>query len=317
MPILIREPEVEKLLPMSQALVLVEEALRAMGEGRALNRPRQRVRGEAGVLHVMPAALPDKGYMGFKAYTAFHGKAQFYFHLFDVHTGEYLAIMEADRLGQIRTGAASGVATRYLARADAQTVGIYGAGWQASSQLAAVCGVRQIRSVRCYSRDPERRRAFADRMSNTLNVPVEPVDDPQKAAQDRDIVITITSAAEPVLLGRWLAPGAHVNAAGSNWPQRREVDSTVITRSSAIFVDSLEQARLEAGDLIQPVAEGLLDWDRVHEIGALLANKVPGRTQPADITLFKSGGIAVEDVAVAGWVYEQARAAGIGERLPL
>ncbi len=317
MPILIREQQVEKLLPMSQALVLVEEALRAMGEGKAQNRPRQRVRGENGILHVMPAAWTERGYLGFKAYTAFKGKARFYVHLFSAHTGEYLAIIEADRLGQIRTGAARGVATKYLARADAQTVGIYGTGWQASSQLQAICGVRKVRSIRCYSRDPEHRLAFAEQMTTQLNVAVEPVDDPERVAHDSDIVVTITSSAEPVLLGKWLSPGAHVNAAGSNWPKRRELDDEAITRCSAIFCDSIAQASLEAGDLVQPVEEGLLDWDRIHQISALLANKVAGRTRPDEITLFKSGGIAIEDIAVAGWVYEQARAAGIGEQLPL
>jgi ornithine cyclodeaminase/alanine dehydrogenase-like protein (mu-crystallin family) len=317
MPILIREQEVEQLLPMRQALSLVEEALRALGEGRAENRPRQRVRGEGRVLSVMPASLPTLGHMGFKEYVVAHDKVQFFFHLFSARTGEYLAIIQADRLGQMRTGAASGVATKYLAREDAQTAGIIGTGWQAESQLEAVCAVRPIRSARCYSRDENHRRAFADKLSARLNIRVEPVDDPRRAVFDSDVVITITTSATPVLSGDWLSKGTHVNAVGSNRVQRREVDDQVIRRSGAIFVDSLEQARLEAGDLIAPVEAGVLKWERVHELGALLAGKAPGRAHPDEITLFKSLGLALEDVAVGGWIYERAREAKIGAVIEL
>ncbi len=302
---------------MPQAIALVEDALRAFGEGRAENRPRQRVRGDAGVLHVMPASWPAGGWMGFKAYTAFRGQARFFFHLFDAHTGEYLAIIEADRLGQIRTGAASGVATKYLAHQDAQTVGIIGTGWQAESQLAAVCAVRPIRVVRCFGRDENRRRAFAEKMRAQLRIPVEPVDTARAAVVDSDVVITITTSATPVLSGDWMSPGAHINAAGSNWAQRRELDDKAIERSGLILVDSLEQAKLEAGDLIASISDGILNWDRVHELGALLAGQAPERQDPSEITLFKSLGLALEDVAVGGWVYQRARAENIGERIDL
>ncbi|MGE5139777.1 MAG: ornithine cyclodeaminase family protein [Rudaea sp.] len=316
MTVLIREEQVSRLLPMSQALVLVEQALVAMGEGRAENRPRQRVRGQGGTLQVMPAALPDSRYMGFKAYTAFQGGARFYFHLFDSHTGEYLAVIEADRLGQIRTGASSGVTTRHLARQDAARVGIFGSGWQAESQLEAVCAVRPIQSVRCYSRNPERREAFSARMSERLAIPVQPVDRPEQAAEGSDVLITITSSSSPVLLGKWLSPGTHINAAGSNSAHRRELDQEAVARSSHIFVDSLEQAAVECGDLIAAAEAGLFDWSRADELGALLAGRASGRSSPDDITLFESQGIAVEDVAVGSYVYERARAAGIGEPLP-
>ncbi len=315
MPLLISESRVEQLLPMSRAIALVEDALRALGEGRAENRPRQRVRGEGRVFHIMPASLPTSGYMGFKAYTIFQNQARFYFHLFSARTGEYLAIIEADRLGQIRTGAASGVATKYLARENAQTVGIIGSGWQAKSQLEAVCAVRPIRVARCYSRDEKRRRIFADKMGQELGITVEPMDDPRKVVSDSDIVVTATSAAEPVLSGDWLSEGTHLNVIGSNWAQRHEVDDKTIQRSDAIFVDSLEQAKIEAGDLIIPAQAGLLNWDHVQELGALLAGKVAGRKNPGEITLFKSIGLAIEDVAVGGWVYERAQEAKVGKKI--
>jgi alanine dehydrogenase len=315
MPLFLREADVEHLLPMRDALTLVERALLAYGNGEAENRPRQRVRTPDGILHVMPGGLPHQGYVGFKAYTSFKHGTKFYFHLFDARTGEYLAIMEADKLGQMRTGAASGVATKFLAQQDAQTVGVYGAGWQAQSQLEAMCQVRRVRAARVYSRHPDSRREFADQMSARLGIPIEPVDDAPRAAFDGDIIITATNSAEPVLMGDWLTDGAHINAIGGNWAGRRELDDMVINRSRVICVDSLEQAKIESGDLIAPIEKGLLEWSRVLELGAIVAGKAQGRELPDDITLFKSHGIAVEDVAVGGWVYEQARKQNVGEAL--
>ena len=315
MPLFIREQEVETLLTMQQALLLVEDALRALGEGHAENRPRARVRGETGILHIMPASFSSVGYMGFKAYTSARGKAKFYLHLFDARSGEYLAIIEADRLGQRRTGAASGVATKYLARQDAQTAGIIGTGWQAESQLEAVCAVRKIRVARCFSRQAEHRRAFAEKMTAKLGIPVSPVDDVRDAIFDSDVVITATDSATPVISGDWVSKGAHINAIGGNWAQRRELDDKAIRRSGAIFVDSLEQAKQEAGDLIAPVENGTVSWDRIRELGDLLAGKAEGREHPDEITLYKSLGIALEDVAVGGWVYEHASEAKLGEAL--
>lgn len=317
MPILIREHDVAKLLPVPQALTLVENALRAMGEGRAQNQPRQRIKVADGVLHVMPAGLPAQGYVGFKAYTSFRARTQFYFHLFDARSGEYLAVIQADRLGQIRTGAASGVATKYLARADAQTAGIVGAGWQAESQLEAVCAVRKIRVARCYSRNQERNRAFAEKMSARLRIRVEAVDDVRHAVFDSDVLITATSASKAVVSGAWLMPGTHINAIGANWAGRRELDDKAIQRCHPLFVDSLEQAKIESGDLLAPIQAGILHWSLVQELGDLVAGKVKGRQDPDEITLFKSHGIALEDVAVGGYVYERARAEGLGEALPL
>lgn len=317
MPIFLIEQEVEQLLNMRDAIRLVEEAFRAVGEGRAQNRPRQRVRVQDGVLHVMPAGLPSSGYLGFKAYTAFHGQARFYFHLFDARTGEYLAIMQADRLGQIRTGAASGVATKFLARPNATVVGILGTGWQAETQLEALCRVREVQEARCFSRNEKKRRAFAERLSARLGVHVTAVASARDAVEGCDIVSTITSSGEPVLRGEWLVPGVHVNAAGGNWAHRREVDGETIRRATAIFVDSLEQAQIESGDLIIPANEGGLDWGCVQELGALVAGRAQGRVSASDVTLFKSNGVALEDVAVGGWVYEQARSKGIGAALAI
>lgn len=316
MAIFLSERDVENLLNMSDALAQVEAALRAFGMGRAQNRPRQRVRTARGVLHVMPAGWLDRNYVGFKAYTATKGGVRFYFHLFDAETGEYLAIMQADRLGQMRTGAASGVATKYLAREDASTVGLLGAGWQAESQLEAVCAVRSIRQVRVFAREAAHRQGFAEKMSARLGVPVEPAGSAEGAVRAQEIVIAVTSASAPVVQGEWLMPGAHVNAVGSNWASRREVDSETLKRCDAIFTDSVEQAHLESGDLIVPIFEGVIGWQQVQELSALVAGQAVGRASRGAITLYKSNGIALEDVAVGALIYERAHAQGLGEQLP-
>ncbi len=317
MTLFLTEADVEKLLTMPDAIRVVEDALREMGEARAVNRPRQRVRVPNGILNLMPAGLPTRGYLGFKYYSSFKPQTRFWFHLLDANNGDVLAIMQADRLGQQRTGAASGVATKYLARADAAEVGIIGAGWQAESQLEAISAVRAIRVVRCYSRDADHRKTFAKKMSARLNVDVRGVDSAEEAARAADIVVAATSSLEPVLRGEWLKPGAHINAAGANRAEARELDDGVLQRSAFVCVDSIEQAKIEAGDLISPIERGVLTWERVQELGDLVSGRLAGRTNVDEITLFKSMGIALEDVAVGAWVYERAREQKLGKEISL
>ena len=317
MTLALTETDVEQLLTMNDALRVVEDALRELGHTRASNRPRQRVRMPNGVLQVMSAGLPTRGYAGFKYYTSFRPQTRFWFHLIDASNGDLLAIMQADRLGQQRTGAASGVATQYLARADASSIGIIGTGWQAESQLEAVCAVRQIRIVQCYSRDVERRKKFAEEMSARLNVDVRDVDSAEEAVRAADIVITATHAREPVLRGEWLKPGTHVNAVGSNRAEAREIDDAVVVRSAFVCADSIEQAKIEAGDLLAPIERGVFSWERVKELGDLVSGRLAGRADRDQITLFKSLGIALEDVAVGAWVYKRARELKIGKEVSL
>jgi ornithine cyclodeaminase/alanine dehydrogenase len=300
---------------MSDAIAVVERAFRALGEGRAVNQPRRRLVLANLVLHLMDAAWPEEGVLGFKAYTAGRAGAHFFVHLFRVEDGEPLAIMEADWLGRVRTGAASGVATKYLARPDASTVGVLGAGGQARTQLMAVCAVRPVREARVYSRTPERRERYAAEMAELLGIAVHPVDDARSAVEGVDIVVTATTAREPVLLGSWLRPGVHVNAIGVNWPNRREIDAETVRRADVVVVDSVEQARLESGDLLPVVEGGELRWDAVRELGAVVAGLAPGRPRPEAITLFESHGIALEDVAAAALVERRARGGGLGQRL--
>jgi ornithine cyclodeaminase/alanine dehydrogenase-like protein (mu-crystallin family) len=317
MALLLNESEVTMLLPMSVALEAVEEAFRAQGEGKLTNKPRVRLSVPGGLMHVMPAALPEARVMGLKAYATVRGGAKFVVLLFSAETGSLLAVIEADKLGQTRTGAASGVATKHLAREDADRVGCYGTGWQARSQLEAVCLARRVREVRVYGRDPSRRARFAEEMSSVLGVPVVAVERPEAAAREASILITITSSRTPVLEGRWLEPGAHVNAAGSNALQRAEIDVEAVRRAGLVVTDSLEQARLECGDLVAALEQRVIRWEDVHELGEVIAGRRPGRTRPEEITLFESQGVAMEDMAVAVRVVARARERGMGTEISI
>lgn len=316
MPLFLSEKDVTDLLTMEDALGAVEAVFKLHATGEATNESRRRSRAAGATLHVMSGAAANfgsfKGLLGLKAYTVTRRGARFHVSLYDAESGELLAFIEADKLGQMRTGAASGIATKYLARRNARTVGVYGTGWQARSQLEAVCAVRDIEKVKVYSRSPENRASFCLEMSARLNdVAMSPVERPEAAAES-DIVITITSSRDPVLLGAWLKPGAHVNAAGGNSLLRREFDDDVIKRSSFIAVDSIDQARIEAGELVTSVEKGQLTWERVKELRSVVSGELRGRTGDDEITLFKSLGIAIEDIATAAALFQKAKAQKVG-----
>ncbi len=317
MALILREDDVRRVLTMPVAIDALDVAFRDWAAGAAQNIPRQRIvlRPQSGVQHVLPAAVPALDALGFKAYTTFPGGVRFVVNLYRASTGELLALMEADWLGRMRTGAASGLATKYLARQDAHTLGLIGAGGQAETQIAAIAAARPLRSVRVWSRDPAKLEAFCARMTQQAGVPVAAADSAEDAVRAADIVATATSAREPVVQGDWLATGAHVNAMGANWANRREVDTNTVLRAGLIVADSVEQAQIEAGDLIIPVQEGALDWERVRELRDVVAGTIPGRQNADEITLFKSIGIGLEDVAVAARIYDLARQQGLGEEI--
>jgi ornithine cyclodeaminase/alanine dehydrogenase-like protein (mu-crystallin family) len=317
MVLYLTEENVEHLITMPLALEAVEEAFRQLGEGKAENIPRRRLHAPGGMLHLMAASLPELGYMGYKSYTVFSGRARFLIHLYSTENGALLAILEANRLGQMRTGAASGVATRWMARTDSRVVGVIGAGWQARSQLEAVCQVRPPNLVLASGRSPEKLEEFCTTMHEELKVPCTPVGSPDELLQAADILITVTSAVSPVFAGEKLKPGTHINAAGSNFLLKRELDEICIRKCSSIVVDSKEQAKLECGEFLAPLEKGLLNWDRVRELGEVVTTRFLPRREPADITLFKSLGLALEDVAVAAKIYQLAIQKNVGKQLDL
>jgi ornithine cyclodeaminase/alanine dehydrogenase-like protein (mu-crystallin family) len=313
--LLLTEDEVRQILTMEMALSAVEEGLRKMALDEAQNVPRARTQTDHAMQHVMSAAAKSLGFMGYKAYATSRKGSHFHVGLFDGKTGALLALIQADYLGQMRTGAASGVATEFMARPDASEVGLFGSGKQARTQLLSICKVRKIRHVQVYSPNEEHRRRFASELADLCQTEVEPVPRPEMAAEDKDIIITATTSREPVLNGHWIAEGTHINAIGSNFLGKAEIDAVAVRRCESIVVDSKDQARLEAGDFVQPLEEGSIHWADVHELGQVIVGRYTGRAHPQDVTLFKSLGIAVEDLAVAARVYAKAIAEGIGRRV--
>jgi alanine dehydrogenase len=328
MPVVLREEDVRAALTMPETIRVLEAAFIRQGEGLTRNQPRRRIQlpQARGVLHVLSSFVPGlpgdpaadgPGLVGFKAYTASRTGARFAVMLYSGLDGQLLALIEADWLGRMRTGAASGVATRYLARDDARVLGLIGTGGQARTQAMAICAVRPISTILVYGRDVDRRNRFSSELGEELvGVSVEAVAAAEAAIRPADIAVTATTASEPVLFGDWLQEGTHLNVMGSNWATRREVDDAAIARSHIIAVDALDQAEIEAGDLLIPAAGGQLDLARVVELGTVVAGKLPGRSGDGTmITLFKSLGIALEDVATAGLVYALARERGLGEEV--
>ncbi|MBI2910660.1 MAG: ornithine cyclodeaminase family protein [Chloroflexi bacterium] len=310
------EEQVQALLTMESCIEALEDAFQQLGSGRATNQPRQRVRIPGAALAVMPAGHGGRGYMGYKAYTSARAGTRFKVFLYG-DDGDLKAILGANALGQVRTGAASALATRYLARPESTRVAVIGTGTQARTQVEGVCAVLPVREVRAYSRDAGRRQDFARQMGQHLGVDVLPAHSAEEAVRGADVVITITNTRDPVLRGEWLPPGCHINAAGSNYADRRELDEEAVRRSDVIVVDALDQAHIECGDLLAPEARGAFDWAEVHALADVVAGRATGRSRPDQVTLFESQGLAIEDIATAAWVYETARERGMGVELPL
>jgi len=313
--LLLTEDDVRQLLTMDTALDAVEDVLRQFAADEAQNVPRARCQTDQAMLHLMAGASNRLGMMGYKVYGTSRQGANFHVGLFDGVTGALLALIQADYFGQVRTGAASGVATQYLARPDAREVGLFGSGKQARTQLIAVCRVRKVARVTVYSPNEERRARFAREMSAVCECDVVPVPRPELAALDKDIVITATTSRTPVLYGEWLSDGMHLNVIGSNFQAKAEVDVAAVRRCDALVVDSIEQAKLEAGDFAEAIANGIIHWNDVRELGQVIAGRQTGRARPEDVTMFKSVGLALEDVSVAARIYAKAKEAGIGRMI--
>ena len=317
MALVLREEDVHAVLTISDTIRVVEQAFSELAQDKATNRLRIRMLEEHGVMHLLAASVPSMGAMGYKSYTVFRSGMHFVVMLFSTHDGHLLSIIEAEWLGTMRTGATSALATNYLARSDSTVVGLLGAGHQARMQLIGVCAVRKIDRVNVYSRNLPACEQFCEQMSHGLKIPVQAVANPREAVEEADIVITATTSATPVFPGEWLKAGCHINAIGSNWANRRELDLTTLQRCDIIVTDSCEQAQLEAGDLIIPADEGLFDWDSVHELSDLVEGNIPPRQSANQITLYKGLGIALEDIAAAALTYRLARERGLGSELNL
>jgi ornithine cyclodeaminase/alanine dehydrogenase len=311
LPLYLTEADVARLVTMKDALATTGEAFAAWRAPGTTNIPRARAPVPPGFLNLMGATYRPRGVLGHKSY---FGPTS-HFCLYSITEGRLAAVIESDLLGQLRTGAASGIATRALARPDAKVLGVIGTGRQARTQVAAVCAVRPIKTVRVFSRTPEKREAFARQMQSEPGVEVVAAASAEACVRGADVVTLITKSAVPVCRAEWIAPGAHVNAAGANAADRRELEAETVLQARVLVTDHRAQAQIEAAEFIDLAKAGRLDWANVHELGDVVAGKAPARTSPDQLTLFKSLGIALEDVALGELIYRRALEAGAGRPL--
>src|ERR1035438_2745016 len=314
----ISESEVRALLTMPMAVDAVEEISRKQASSEVVVHPRRRFEFPGGnFFHYMAAADYSAGYIAMKQYTYVRGKLRFLVLLYEMATGGLVAQIEADYMGQLRTGAASGVATKYLARRDAHVGAIIGTGGQAKTQLEAIAAVRRLDSVSVFGRDPQKREVFCKEMSQRIGVAVRPSASASEAVRGAHIICTATTAVQPVVYGADLTSGVHINAIGANHAHKRELDDEAVASADVIVVDSIEQSRQEAGDLIIAFHGDESCWTGVKRLSDVVAGKTGGRTSDTEVTLFKSNGIAAWDLAVAVKGYKAAREKGLGRELPL
>ena len=314
----ISEAEARAVLTMPMAVEAVEAISRKQATGEVVVHPRRRFElPGGGFFHYMAAADFSLGFVAMKQYTFVRGKLRFLVPIYEMSTGDLLALIEADYMGQLRTGAASGVATKYLARKDASVAAIIGTGGQAKTQLEAVAAVRKLESARVYGRDAAKRERFSEEMAKRLGIPVHTCSSAAEAVHGADIVSTATTASQPIVFGANLSPGVHINAIGANHANKRELDDEAVASADIIVVDSVEQSRQEAGDLIIAFHGDESCWTGVKKLSEIVAGKASGRTSDTEVTFFKSNGIASWDLAVAIKVYAMAREKGLGRELPL
>lgn len=312
MALLLKEKDVEQLLTMPLAIDLVERVHKEYSAGNAIDVPRERTRLPKAALHILQGAVPSAGVFGYKAYTSSREGVRFIVYSFSAERGNLDAIVEANFLGMTRTGAAGGVAARWLARSDAKVAGVFGSGWQARGQIEALAAVRKLERVKVFSRKTDKLAAFCARMRDRLGLDIVPASSAEETVKGSDIVVTITTAATPVFNGEWIEPGQHINAAGSNSLLRREIDEATVRRCSPIVVDSRPSAIKEAGDLLPAFEKGRLHAGQLAELGEVINGTRAGRCTPEQVSLFESQGMAIQDLIIAAELARMARAKGLG-----
>lgn len=317
MALFLSESDVKKLLTVEMALQAVESAHRDLALGLAQDTPRARSRLPQTVLHILQGALPAQGVLGYKAYTSNRSGNRFLVHVFDAASGELRGVLEADFLGMMRTGAASGVAAKALARPDSRVAGVFGAGWQAEGHVRAICAALPLQKVKVFSRHADKLQAFCQRLSEATGVAVVPAGSAEETVRGSDLLGTVTSAALPLFAAEWLEPGTHINAAGSNALIRQELSEATLKRCEVICVDSVPTALAEAGDLLPLLEKGRLHPRQLLELGDVLIGRRQGRLSAEQITVFESQGMAIQDLALAVRLLAAAESVGLGSALPL
>ena len=315
MTTLVTDEDCDKLLSMTAAISVIEEVFRMAGDGMVENPPRFRMPSKEGQeFQFGMAKLHAKNMMGFKVGSPQTRRWNF---LYSMETHELLAILQARVLSKLRTGATSAVAAKYLSPSTASIIGMYGTGRQAEAQLEAICAVRPIQEAHVYSRDQAKREAFSQRMSKQLNIKVVAVQAPEHVPRAADIIVTMTNSVTPVLFGEWMSRPGLVLCVGANHTFDREIDEELVKRAKLVVVDELKTSKSESGDLLRPVAHGLLRWDQVEDLGDVVAGRARVPDFSSGIIIFESHGLAMEDVAIAARAYELARAQGLGREISL
>ena len=302
---------------MKTTLELVERVHREYSTGQAIDVPRERTRLPKSALHILQGAVPSANVLGYKAYTSSREGIRFIVYAFNAERGNLDAIVEANHLGMMRTGAAGGVAAKWLAREDAKVAGAFGSGWQAHSQVEALAAVRKLERVKVYSRTREKLEKFCAEMRERTGLDVVAAASAEDTVRGSDVVVTITTSATPVFSGEWLEPGTHINAAGSNSLLRREIDETALRKAEVVVVDSRPTAIKEAGDILPALEKGRLHAGALVELGEVIAGTRPGRTSAKQVTLFESQGMAMQDLIIAAELAKLARAQGVGSEVDL
>ena len=315
MTLFLKDEDVAQCVSMDAMLEAIESMQRQYGGGQAHNMTRRKIIAESGMLSVMGGGLFHQGLLGVKTYTVVKGAYSFQVSLYDANTGELLLYTQANRLGQLRTGATTGVAVKHLANPGDATVGIIGTGGQAATQLAAVSKIRGIKKIKAFSRTQDRREEFARRMTDTMGVEVFAAASNEDAVRDCDVVLCIAATMEPVVEGAWLKDGSTVIGAGPTTWRAREVDEDTLKRAGKLIVDSTEQAAIEAGDLCSAVDKGIIQWSKVHELRHVVSGAVTGRDDQGQVVYAKIMGTGVADVAAAKLAYDSAKAQGLGTEM--
>lgn len=313
----ISDDELRSLASIEESAQVIEDLFIQESVAQAENKPTVELTIPNGFFRLKAGVAYGYNCYGFKAYGGIRRAGRYLVFVYNLETAELEGIVEARGLTEIRTGAVSALATRYMARPDARTIGIIGTGREARAQVAALCKVRPIRSIKAYSRTAERREAFAQEMSEKLSIDVVPVRSAGECVRGADIVVTITSAKDPVLEGAWLDEGTYICAVGATTPNRRELDDEAVARAGTIVVEHLPQARAELGELLSAVEHGKLNWGKVRELKDIVGGQVPGRASPNEINLFDSIGVGTEDIAIASFALKKARELNLGQALPM
>lgn len=317
MVLYLNEDEVKQLIDMRESIDVLRNTFKQQGLNNVINNPRQRVRTGKSMLHYLAGALPHMGVMGYKAYTSSREGLKFRVFLHDIDDGSLLSVMDANYMGMIRTGAVTGLATSYMSREDSSVLGVFGTGFQAEGQIKAVCEVRNIGEIKIYGRNEERKNRFCNIMADQLSADVIPVNDPDEVVEGSDIIVTATTSSSPVFEGKLLRDGTHINAIGGNFLFKREIDEKTVNASRIIAVESVEQCKIESGELVASAEKGNIFWDQIIELGDIVSGSINGRYNENDITLFKSIGIAIEDICIAKCLYDKALERNTGKEIDI